>query len=333
MRQALYSAPILKKYRLIISVAGCLLFLLGCDSKKQPTGRLHIVATTFPLYDFTRQICNDKADVYMLIPQGIDPLYYQPDHRAEEMLAECDVFIYAGDLTEPWAKRFLASKMENAIMIVDAGTGIYAEIADTSLGSQKRSENSGMLQRLQFWKGKQVGNAATAIWMDPVLSTTIIRNIESALLTADSNNAQSYARNAQKYLAGLQQLHDSIALAFKSCESRTLVYSGYFDFNLFARRYGLNCKSLLQASPEGELPDHRTAAAIPAFAGDVTGGIFYSQNADPRIIEQLAYETGAEIVQLHPPHKISSLAFDSGATYMSIMRENVAKIKKGLLCR
>ena len=82
----------------------------GCAAPEEPAaGRLRIVTTLFPQYDFAKNIAGDRADVTLLLDFGADAHTYDPTPADILQIARADLFIYTGDGMELWAKKLLAS--------------------------------------------------------------------------------------------------------------------------------------------------------------------------------------------------------------------------------
>ncbi len=55
-----------------------------------------IVTTIYPLYDFTKQIVGDRADIVLLVPPGAEPYYREPAPTDILTIKKTTVFIYNG---------------------------------------------------------------------------------------------------------------------------------------------------------------------------------------------------------------------------------------------
>jgi zinc transport system substrate-binding protein len=74
------------------------------SSGEDRSGRLIVVATLFPLYDFARNIAGDRADVRLLLPPGSEPHSFEPKPADIVMLNRADIFIYTNRFMEPWER-------------------------------------------------------------------------------------------------------------------------------------------------------------------------------------------------------------------------------------
>ena len=76
-------------------------------------GRLRVVCTLFPYYDFVRQIGGEDVDVTLLIPAGRETHSFEPTPLDVITLSRADVFIYNGGESEVWVDEILLEEVEN----------------------------------------------------------------------------------------------------------------------------------------------------------------------------------------------------------------------------
>ena len=93
----------------LIIVSGA---LSGCASAEKNTGgKINIVTTIFPLYDWTSKIAGDKAEVDMLLDNGVDMHSFQPSADDIVKMSTCDMFIYVGGESDSWVQDALKEKV------------------------------------------------------------------------------------------------------------------------------------------------------------------------------------------------------------------------------
>lgn len=93
-------------------------------------GRLQVVTTIFPQYDFSRHIAGDYADVTMLLKPGEEVHSYEPTPQDIKMIQNCDLFIYTGGENDVWVESILASVGEEgprAVRLLDL-VDTYGEV-------------------------------------------------------------------------------------------------------------------------------------------------------------------------------------------------------------
>jgi zinc transport system substrate-binding protein len=60
--------------------------------------------------------------------------------------------------------------------------------------------------------------------------------------------------------------------------------------------------------------------------------VYCEELLSPATAEMIARETGATVLLLNGAHNISKEDFDKKATFLSLMRQNLVNLRKGLQC-
>ncbi|MBT9133307.1 MAG: High-affinity zinc uptake system binding-protein ZnuA [Firmicutes bacterium] len=169
------------------------------------------------------------------------------------------------------------------------------------------------------------------IWLDPVFAKQMVDNIVAGLAQADPNNAAFYRQNGDAYKAKLQALHEQFASFLATIENRTILYAGHFAFGHFARRYSLEHKSpYVGFSPTAEPTPRRIAELIENVRKTGSQVIYHEALVEPRVARIISEATGARMLLLHGAHNVSRDDLRGGATYLSIMEGNLARLREGL---
>ncbi len=79
-----------------IIVAFISMYFLSQNNTTSEKDKLTIVTTTFSLYDFSKQIVKENADVIFLLGPGTDSHSYEPSAADLAKIQKADVFIYIG---------------------------------------------------------------------------------------------------------------------------------------------------------------------------------------------------------------------------------------------
>ena len=96
---------------LVIALAASV--FAGCsNSQKQETednGKLNVITSNFPPYDFLREIGGDKINLKMLISPGAESHSYEPTPQDIANVNNCDVFVYVGGNSDQWVGSLISS--------------------------------------------------------------------------------------------------------------------------------------------------------------------------------------------------------------------------------
>lgn len=294
--------------------------LLSCGKPDLgATGKVHLVATIFPVYDFARSVAGDRVLVSLLLPPGVESHGYEPTPRDLATLSKAGVFVYAGIGMESWAPRLAAAADNRKLVVVDASSGIPLIAGHHHEEGELEDE------------GEEDQAGDPHIWLDPLLARRMVRNIEAGLTEADPAGAQVYRQNADAYVAQLEQLDADLAAALGQLKSRTIIYGGHFAFGYFAKRYDLGYVSPYAGfSPDAEPTPRRVAELAATLKKTGTDTIFYEELLEPRVATAIASETGAKLRLLHGAHNVGKDEFQGGITYLGIMRRNLEVLVEAL---
>jgi zinc transport system substrate-binding protein len=159
------------------------------------------------------------------------------------------------------------------------------------------------------------------VWLDPVRYAVLVRAVAAAL-----------HGDAAPLLARLHALDRDFRAGLAHCVRRELV-TGHAAFGYLARRYGLRQVAVEGLTPEAEPAPRRLARVVAAVRATGATTVFTEPLASPRAAQTVARETGAVVSPLDPLEGLTPAALDRGADYFSVMRANLAAIKRALDCR
>ena len=318
------------KYRRTFTVLTLLIaagLLQGCGrpSKSEggagaASGKIEVVATLFPLYDFARQIGGDRISVSLLVPPGVEPHSFDPRPQDVIKVSRAKVFMYTGEHMEPWVDGFLGGVRNPSLAVVDTSRGVdmHEDHDDEDHDEDKEHQ-------------ADAGGKDPHIWLDPLNAKIMVDTIAAALIKASPENAAYFESKARAYAERLEALHRKIAGEVAGFRTRTILYAGHFAFGYFAKRYGLDHVSPYEGfSPNAEPTPGRIVELTKKLRELGLSHVFHEELVDPRIAEVIAKETGARLLLLHGAHNISRDELERGVTYLEIMERNLANLKLAL---
>ncbi len=304
---------------LLLSAASVIVLGIGaCSGRREAAGgKPIVVATIFPNYDFARQVALDRVEVKLLLPPGVEAHTYEPTPGDMILLGKAGMFIYTGEYMEPWAADLVKGVDNKKLIVVDASKGI-ALAAGHGHGEGEAHQSHGR----EF---------DPHIWLDPTLAARMVTTIADGLSTLDPKGADTFAKNAQGFRGKLLVLDARIESGLKGARRRTIVYGGHFAFGYFARRYGLQYVSPYAGfSPDSEPTPGAVTELIRTMKSTGSTTVFYEELLEPRVARSIAEATGARLELLHGAHNLTREELDKGVTYLSIMEDNLNKLRMAL---
>ncbi len=292
----------------------------GDDSPE--TGKIKVVATLFPQYDFTRHIAGDKAEVTLLLPPGVESHAYEPTPADIIKINTSQLFIYTGENMEVWAHRIIEGLDNQAVAVVDVSQGI-------KLGAPTPHEDEGDLDH----EDEQGHTDAydPHIWTDPNNAVVMVDHIAEALCQQDPENAQYYQENAAAYKEKLVLLDKDMRQVVESGVRREVIFAGRNPFYYLLTQYGLGYQSAFDSCSTETEPSVKIVARLTdIIQQENIPVIFYEELSEPKVAQSIANETGAKMLLLHSCHNVSKQEWDRGETYLSLMGQNLANLREAL---
>lgn len=309
-------------HRLLMLFTCGFLLLSGCERRQETTslGKLRVVTTIFPLYDFARVVGGEQAEVIQLLPPGVEPHSFEPTPETIISLSKADLFIFSGSEMEPWAEKLAAGVARNGKpVMVAAGKGArYLSPAE----NQDHDEPEG------HGHGKD-----PHIWLDCDNAAIMVDRIAESFVALAPALADSFKNNAAAYKARLKNLDSRFAAGLSDCQSRQFVHGGHFAFAYLAERYKLHYSSAYGMAADSEPSSAKLAGLVKTIREKRLKYVFYEELLSPRTAETVAAETGAALLKLHGIHNVTRKELESGASYLSLMEQNLETLRKGLVCR
>ena len=100
-------------------LAAFMLLSVGCGAPNvKRSGKINVLCTVFPLYDWARNIAGEAAEVSLLNENGADMHSYQPTAADIVRLHSCDVLIYTGGESEKWVADVIKSSENKNLRVL-----------------------------------------------------------------------------------------------------------------------------------------------------------------------------------------------------------------------
>jgi zinc transport system substrate-binding protein len=295
-----------------------LLSLGACVKQAEvDSGKIRVITTLFVLYDVAREIGGEYVTASLLIPPGVEAHSWEPSPRDIIRIREANVFLHAGLIMDPWAERISGAVANPALTIADASQGItLLRKTDEQNAATETDPDANSPFDPHFW-------------LDPLRTLTMTATIRDALSKADPAHAAFYSERARLYSDKLTALDREIKSVLAGRKASTIIFGGHNTFGYFGARYGLTFLSPYAGfSPDAEPQARRLTELVALMKKLGLSVIYHEENIDPKVARVIAGETGARLVLLHGAHNVSKDELDAGVTYLSIMEDNLKRLKQ-----
>ena len=301
--------------RLIAALLCLCLMLCGCTAqpeKPHDETKLQIVCTSFPAYDFAREIAGDRAELTLLIKPGSEVHSYEPTPKDMIRIQESDLSICNGGESEQWAKTLITPELNTIYMmdcvdtVEESADGIYnAEDGEPELDEH--------------------------VWTSPLNAIKISEEICNALCKLDTDNAEAYKTNFAAYKAQLMALDREFRQVIKNSGKHTLVFADRFPMRYFALEYGLDCYAAFPGCSSETEPSAKTVAyLIDRVREDKIPAVLYMEFSNQKMADVICEDTGCKKLPFYSAHSVSAEQFEQGVSYLDLMRINLNSLKEAL---
>ena len=259
------------------------------------SSRRAVVANFYPVAYAAQRVGGDRVHVTNLTPAGAEPhdLELTPD-QIDEIL--------------------------DADVVFDLGQGFQPAVEKAA---EERDGPTVSLLR--------AGMKDPHIWLDPVRMEAIVRRVQQGLTKVDPKGRAVYARNAQRFLAELDALDTRYAEGLAHC-ARHVIVTGHEAFGYLAQRYGLRQEGVAGLSPDAE-PDAQRLGQLADLVKKLGVTVVFTEAlVSPRIADTLAREAGVKTETLNPLEGLTDQELAKGATYVTVMDQNLVKLHRVLGC-
>lgn len=295
----------------------------GCSSNEQQnnadSGKLSIVTTIFPAYDFARQVFGDAANVTMLLKPGTESHSYDPTARDIVKIDSCDLFIYNGGESDAWVEGILdAADDVNTLRMMDAVEALEEEHVE---GMQDEDDDH----------DEHEDEYDEHIWTSPKNAALIVESVLSAAEKISPENAETYKNNAESYISQINKL-DADFSELLSGEKRYFVFGDRFPLLYFFKEYGLNYYAAFPGCGSEVEPSAQTISFLldRLDDSDTIKTVFYIELSNHKLADTLAEDKGLPTTEFHTCHNITADDFTAGESYVSLMTRNYEVLSAAL---
>ena len=293
----------------LVLISALSLIVAGCGGeavRDQGDGKLQVIASFYPVAEAAGRVAGARAEITNLTPAGTEPHDIELTPDQVDQLQDADLVLYLGGGFQPAIEKVVARRDRASVDLLEA------------LPLEKGAAEEGETSDPHFW-------------LDPALMERAVERIQSALGDARPGDRAEIERNAAAYRGELRELDARYKTTLSTCRRRDLVTS-HAAFHYLATRYGLSQEPIAGLSPETEPDPKRLAELTDLVRRRNATTVFYETLVSREVAETLARETGTRTAVLNPLEGLTSEQEGKGASYVSVMDENLAALKDALGC-
>lgn len=291
----------------------CTALLLGTTAHAQA---LEVTTSFSILGDLVAQVGGERVAVRTLVGADEDAHAFQPRPSDAREIGNAALVVVNGLGFDDWMVRLArAGGYKGTVVVASEGIATLTMAKDDGHG---HGHSHG---------GKAVDPHA---WQDVTNVRRYVANIADALVKADPEGAAVYRHNAERYDGELKALDSEIRAAFDALPAaRRKVVSSHDAFGYFGRAYGIRFLSPVGVANNAEPTAQGVARLIRQIKAEAVPAVFIENVADPRLIERIRSESGAQVGGTLYSDALSTT--DGPApSYIQMMRSNLDVLRTAL---
>lgn len=293
--------------------------------------RFSIVCTTFPQYDWVKNLIQGNEDAFeltLIMDNGSDLHNYQPTTEDMIRIGSCDILIYVGGNSDAWVADALKEKTNQNMQVI----GLM-----DMLGDKVREEESVEGMEAESHEGHEDEDEVELdehVWLSLNNAAVMVDAIAESLGQLDSEHADLYAINAQNYNAELGQLDEDYRETVDNASRHTLLFGDRFPFRYLVDDYGLDYYAAFQGCSAETEASFETIAFLAGKLDELDiPVVLVIENSDQSVAHAIINNTknkDQKILKLNSLQSVTAADVQEGVSYLSIMKDNLDVLKEAL---
>ena len=317
----------------VLALGACACSAAGTSANKGTNGKLKVVTTIFPEYDWVKQVAGsniDNIELTLLLDNGVDMHSFQPTAQDIIKISTCDVFVFVGGESDEWVKdAFVESNKDMQIVNLLELLGENAVTEEIVEGMQAEEEDGAEEEY-----GKSAPEYDEHVWLSLRNAQIIVSGIADAMGKADPANAASYKANAEAYNLKLKELDGKYAEAVANGSKDAVLFADRFPFRYMTDDYGLKYYAAFAGCSAETEASFETVVFLSGKIDELgLDTVLVIEGADHSMAQTIIDNTESknqEILVMDSMQATTSADSAKGTTYVSVMESNLEVLKKAL---
>ena len=318
-------------------------------AKKADSGKLKIVTTIFPEYDWTREILGDKAastQLTLLVGNGVDLHSYQPSIQDIAKISTADIFIYVGGESDKWVKDALKNATNKNMKVINLlevlGDSVKAEEIKEGMQAEEEEHDHDehgdhdheAEEHHHHHDDEDEVEYDEHVWLSVRNAKVLSSAICDAICEKDAANAAAYKANLKSYSAKLDALDKQYKAAVASASKKTVLFGDRFPFRYLVDDYGLDYfAAFVGCSAETEA-SFETVVFLSKKVDELgLNSVLKIESGDGKIAKTIVQNTKRKTAKVLTMDSLQSTTLkqaNAGTTYLKVMEDNLKVLKEAL---
>lgn len=285
----------------------------SCGEVERSTGKISVVTTIFPYYDFARSVSKGTCDVDMLLKPGSDVHSFEPTPSDILKIRNADLFIYNGGESDEWVDSILESLGDTDKPVVMKMTDYVKSLTEMDADHHAEDEED------------------EHIWTSLDNAKTLVSKISDEVSKLDQKHKTVYNKNGLDYIEKISKVQSEIENTVNSSESKKIVVGDRFPLLYFATEFSLDWECAFPGcSTETEPSLDRLSKLTDTIEKDKIKTILKLEMSENKVADTLADETNTKVRTFYSAESVSKEEFANNVTYVDLMERNNNALKEAL---
>ncbi len=319
----------IRKVKLLFLILIMCIVVSGCGNQQEGNGKIKIVATIFPQYDWAREIVkgSENIELSLLLDNGVDMHSFQPTVYDLVKIKEADVLLYIGGESDTWVQEAIDENINKNMIAVN----LLEELGDNAKIEESVNDAEHNHRDLEEEQQKEFDEH---IWLSIKNAEKMSYAICEGISNADSENKKLYEANTKSYVKKLRTYDNNYKTLVKNSKNHTLLFADRFPFRYLFDDYNLkNYSAFKGCAAETESSFETMTRLIDNINDENLRYVMVTESSDRKMAKTIITNTKTKdqkIYVLDSMQSVNRQDIDNGATYLSIVQSNFKVLKKVL---
>lgn len=317
----------------------CLGLLAGCGKgvseavKQNSAGdKISIVCTTFPQYDWVRELIGNETDRFeltLLLDNGVDLHSYQPTAEDIAKIGSSDIFIYVGGESDGWVEDVLKEATNEELQPVR-----LLEVLGDAAKEEEIVEGMEAGEAEEVLEEEEGAEYDEHVWLSLKNARVLVFGISEVLEKTVPQDAEQLAKNRDAYVQKLEELDKEYEQMVQGAAYQTVVFADRFPFRYMVDDYGLDYYAAFAGCSAETEASFETITFLAKKTDELkVPTILVIEDSDQKLAKTVRQNTigkNQNILVLNSLQSITSADRNGGITYLKVMQDNLEVLKQAL---
>lgn len=331
----------LQSLMLCVILAASLFTFTGCQGNVQNNGKINIVCTTYPQYNWIQNIIGEESEEFnltLLVDGGADLHSYQPSAKDMAKISSADMFVYVGGSSDAWvfdAVRETVNKNMKKVNMMEL-LGDRAKEEEVVEGMQD-DEHGHSYTASEDSHGEHEETDEIEydehIWLSVKNAEILVQKLTDVIKELDTDNAEEYQGNVDAYIKQLSDLDKEYESVISAARLKTVVFGDRFPFRYLVDDYNLDYYAAFAGCSAETEASFKTVTFLAGKVDETgTKAILTIDGSDEKLamtIKDNTKDKNQEILQMDSMQSVK-ISESEDYNYINVMLKNLTVLKQAL---